>query len=61
MSTKITQCPSCKSYNIKELNPNVKKTAQTILCIVMCECKECELKFTKKSATDWGRRKGVRY
>lgn len=61
MSTKITQCPGCNSYNIKELNPDVKETSKTILCIVMCECKECKLKFTKQSATDWGKRKGVRY
>ena len=30
MATKITQCPGCKSYNIKELNPDVKKTTMSI-------------------------------
>jgi hypothetical protein len=61
MATKITQCPGCKSYNIKELNPDVKKTTMSILCTIICECKECKLKFTIKSGTDMGRRKGVRY
>ena len=61
MATKITQCSECKSYIIKELNPGFKKTANTILCTVMCECKDCGFRFNKKSPTDWGRRKGVKY
>lgn len=61
MATKLNQCPKCKSYEIKELNPESKKTSTQILCTITCECKECGLKFNIKSGTDAGRRRGVRY
>ena len=61
MATKRTQCEGCKSYKIKELNPESKKTSTQILCTITCECQECGLRFNIKSGTDAGRRRGVRY
>ena len=48
MSTKITKCPSCDSTDI-------------ILCTITAECNVCNQRFTFKSGTSAGRRKGVKY
>jgi RNase P subunit RPR2 len=61
MATKRTSCTKCNSYNIKELNPNTRKLSTSELCTIACECNECGNKFTIKSWTEAGRKRGIKY
>lgn len=61
MSTKRTSCPKCNGFNIKELNPNSRKTSTGNLCNISCECNNCGNKFIIKSWTESGRKRGIKY
>jgi RNase P subunit RPR2 len=61
MATKLTSCPNCGSYFILELNPEIRETSHQPLVGLNCECNECSNKFTVKTWTHSGRRKGIKY
>lgn len=61
MSVKITTCNKCTSRNIKEVNPENRKTSTLPICKIKCICNECSNEFVISSWTDAGRRKGIRY
>ena len=59
MSTVIAKCPACDSENITILNPEVKNEVQKILCTLKCECHDCNVDFTIKSYTKYGKGKRI--
>jgi hypothetical protein len=61
MATRITQCPLCKSCNIKELNPEIRETEGSPLCTINCSCNDCSATFTIQSWTRSGKNKGILY
>lgn len=61
MSVKITMCDKCKSTNIKELNPENRKTVNKPLCKIDCACNDCGSTFTISSWTKFGKNRGIRY
>ena len=61
MSTKINKCEKCDSFDIKEINPEIREESNKILCNIKCECLSCGNIFNIKSWTRSGKRKGVKY
>lgn len=61
MATKITKCIFCGSHKVKCKTPEIVKTINKPLCTVSNICLECNKQFETSVATDWGRRKGIRY
>jgi transposase-like protein len=61
MSTKITMCPKCKSTNIVDVNPKSRETSKTYLVAIKARCSDCGEIFTYQSATEAGKRKGIKY
>jgi len=61
MSTVITRCPKCSSDNIKDINPELKRTSQTITVKITAICNECNTEFAYTSATEYGYKTGILY
>jgi transposase-like protein len=61
MSVKITNCNKCESTNIKEVNPENRKTSTLPMCKINCICNDCTNEFVISSWTEAGKRKGILY
>lgn len=61
MATYILVCEKCKSKNIKDLNGDLKNTAQSYIVYIKAKCEDCNFEFEYPSATKHGRRMGILY
>jgi RNase P subunit RPR2 len=61
MATKRLTCNKCESTNMKDVNPQVKDTANTPLVRVTAKCLDCGEEQKYMSATLSGKRRGILY
>lgn len=57
MLEKTIVCPKCRSENVVDINPDLRKTVKKPIAYINAKCNDCDFEFVYSSITEFGKRK----